>query len=79
MVVFGSQTGDAELALGPRDFIGLSIAFACVLAMAVFYVYVQKTEGLIGVEVRFPRAPNKKTKNAPACPSNASLPSHANQ
>eukprot|EP00884_Botryococcus_braunii_P010777 jgi/Botrbrau1/19700/Bobra.0003s0061.1 len=51
MVVFGSQTGDAEFALGPRDFIGLSIAFACVLAMAVFYVYVQKTEGLIGVEV----------------------------
>ena len=51
LVVYGgSAAADAGHRLGWTDGVGIGIGFVSMLGMAVFYVYVQKTEGVIAEE-----------------------------
>lgn len=52
MVVYGgSQTSSEGQQLGWNDAIGMGIGTISMLGMAVFYVYVQKTEGIIAEDL----------------------------
>ncbi|BDA50478.1 hypothetical protein COCOBI_16-1540 [Coccomyxa sp. Obi] len=52
MVVYGgSQTSSEGQQLGWNDAIGIGIGTISMLGMAVFYVYVQKTEGIIAEDL----------------------------
>ena len=51
LVVYGGSAGaDEGHQLGWTDGVGVGIGFVSMLGMAVFYVYVQKTEGVIAEE-----------------------------
>lgn len=52
MVVYGgSQNSTEGQQLGWNDAIGIGIGLISMLGMAVFYVYVQKTEGVIAEDL----------------------------